>query len=82
VRRLLFAESKESISKTSFGKTMYVYLNNGVKEIAYFMDKYKLSAIPVIDKNKVLQGIVTVDDILSQVISIAWRKRPSAAPNI
>ena len=40
------------------------------------MDKYKISAIPVVDENKILHGIITMDDILSQVISIAWRKRP------
>jgi Mg/Co/Ni transporter MgtE len=30
----------------------------------------------VIDENQVMHGIITMDDILSQVISIAWRKRP------
>lgn len=75
IRRLLFAEPKDNILKTVFPKTLYVYLNNSVKEVAYFMDKYKVSAIPVIDENKILQGIITMDDVLSQVISIAWRRR-------
>ena len=76
IRRLLFADPKDPISKTAFQHTLHVYLNNSAKEIAYFMDKYKVSAIPVIDENKVMQGIITIDDILSQVIAIAWRKRP------
>jgi len=75
IRRLLFANPKEQISNTAFQKTLYVYLNNSSKEIAYFMDKYKVSAIPVVDENKVMHGIITMDDILSQVIAIAWRKR-------
>jgi magnesium transporter len=75
IRRLLFADPKDSISKTAFSKPLYVYLNNSVKELAYIMDRYRISAVPVLDENKVLHGIVTVDDILSQVISIAWRKR-------
>ncbi len=78
IRRLLFADPKEVVAKTAFPKPLYVYLNNSVKELAYVMDKYRISAVPVIDENKVLHGIVTVDDILSQVISIAWRKRSSA----
>ena len=82
IRRLLFADPKETVAKTVFPKTLYVYLNNSVKEIAHFMDKYKISAIPVIDENKVLHGIVTMDDILSQVISIAWRKRPRGPKGI
>jgi CBS domain-containing protein/sporulation protein YlmC with PRC-barrel domain len=75
VRRLLFADPKDHVSKTAFQKTLHVYLNNSAKEIAYFMDKYKVSAIPVIDENKVMHGIITMDDILSQVIAIAWRKK-------
>lgn len=75
IRRLLFADPKDQISKTAFQQTLHVYLNNSAKEIAYFMDKYKVSAIPVIDENKVMHGIITIDDILSQVIAIAWRKR-------
>lgn len=82
VRKLLFADSKDNITKAAFPKTLYVYLNNSVKEVAYFMDKYKVSAIPVIDENKVLQGIITADDILSQVISIAWRKRVPKAKGL
>jgi Mg/Co/Ni transporter MgtE len=76
VRRLLFADPKDPVTKTAFEKTLHVYLNYSAKEIAYFMDKYKVSAIPVVDDNKVLQGVITMDDILSQVISIAWRKSP------
>jgi CBS domain-containing protein/sporulation protein YlmC with PRC-barrel domain len=75
VRRLLFSDAKDAVAKTAFPNTIYVYLKNSVKEVAYLMDKYKNSAIPVIDENKVLQGVITMDDILSQVISIAWRKR-------
>ncbi len=74
IRRLLFADPKDTVLKTAFPKTLYVYLNNSAKEVAYFMEKYKISSIPVIDENKVLHGVITMDDILSQVISIAWRK--------
>jgi len=77
IRKLLFADPKETISKTVFPKTLYVHLHDGMKEVAYIMDKYKVSAIPVVDENKVLHGIITMDDVLGQVIAIAWRKRPS-----
>jgi Mg/Co/Ni transporter MgtE len=82
IRRLLFADPKDNVLKTSFEKPLHIYLNNSAKEIAYFMDKYKISAIPVIDENRVMHGIITMDDILSQVISIAWRKRPKMPKNI
>ncbi len=82
IRRLLLADPKDAVSKTIFPKTFHVYLNDGVKEVAYFMDRYKISAVAVIDENKVLHGVITMDDILSQVISIAWRKRPRAAKSL
>lgn len=75
IRRLLFAEAKDAVLKTAFPKILYVYLNNSAKEVAYFMEKYKISTIPVIDENKILHGVIAMDDILSQVISIAWRRR-------
>ena len=76
VRRLLFANPKDAVLKTAFPKTLHVYLHNSVKEVAYIMDKYKISTIPVIDENKILQGVITMDDILSRVITVAWRRRP------
>ena len=76
IRKLLFADPKDAITNTVFPATIYVHLNDSVKEVAHLMEKYKISALPVVDENKVLHGIITMDDILSQVISIAWRKRP------
>jgi CBS domain-containing protein len=73
-RRLILAEPLEPIEKATFPKTYFVHLGSSVKEVAYLMDKYKYYAIPVVDEQNVLQGIITVDDILSQVISIAWRR--------
>lgn len=76
IRRLLFSDPKDTVSNAVFPSIIYVHLNDSVKEVAHLMDKYKMSALPVVDENKILQGIITMDDILSQVISIAWRKRP------
>jgi len=73
-RRLILPDPKSPIQAAAFPKTYFVHLNSSVKEVAYLMDKYKYYAIPVIDENNVLHGIITVDDILSQVISIAWRR--------
>lgn len=78
IRRLLHAEVQDNIMKTAFPKMLHVQLRDGMKEVAYLMDKYKVTAIPVVDEHKVLGGVITMDDVLSQVIAIAWRKRPSA----
>ena len=76
IRKLLFAAPTETVANTVFPATIYVHLNDSVKEVAHLMEKYKVSALPVVDENKVMHGIITMDDILSQLVSIAWRKRP------
>ncbi|MFH1199207.1 MAG: CBS domain-containing protein [Candidatus Omnitrophota bacterium] len=73
-RRLILANPAEPLQKAAFPKIYFAHLNSSVKEVAYLMEKYKYYAIPVIDENNVLQGIITVDDILSQLIAIAWRR--------
>jgi sporulation protein YlmC with PRC-barrel domain len=73
-RRLILASPQEPIQNSAFPKTYFVHLDSSVKEVAYLMEKYKYFAIPVVDENNVLQGIITVDDILSQLIAFAWRR--------
>ncbi len=73
-RRLILANPSEPIVNSVFPKTYFVHLDSSVKEVAYLMEKYKYFAIPVIDENNILQGIITVDDILSQLIAFAWRR--------
>ncbi|MFZ2356960.1 MAG: CBS domain-containing protein [Candidatus Omnitrophota bacterium] len=73
-RSLIQANPQDPIQNAAFPKTYPVHLNSTVKEVAYLMEKYKYSVIPVVDENNLLQGIITVDDILSQVIAIAWRR--------
>jgi magnesium transporter len=73
-KRLFLAQPEDAVEKFAFPKTYFVQLHSSVKEVAYLMEKYKYYAIPVVNENNILQGIITVDDILSQVIAIAWRR--------
>jgi CBS domain-containing protein/sporulation protein YlmC with PRC-barrel domain len=46
------------------------------EEVAYFIAKYDLLSIPVIDpENNQMLGIVTVDDAIDVVLPTAWKKR-------
>jgi len=73
-RRLISANPQDPIQNAAFTKVYSVHLDSSVKEVAYLMEKYKYYSIAVVDENNTLQGIITVDDILSQVIAIAWRR--------
>ncbi len=71
---LMLANNQDTIEKYALAKTYFVNLHSSVKEVAYLMEKYKYNSIPVVDENNILKGIITVDDILSQLIAIAWRR--------
>lgn len=73
-RRLLLANPHDTLQSAAYPKIYSVHLNSSIKEVAYLMEKYKYYVVPVVDDNQVIQGIITMDDILSQVIAIAWRR--------
>ncbi len=74
LRRLLIANLTKSVLEASFPKHIFVHTDDSVKEVAYLMDKHKCSAIPVVNKDNVMQGVITVDDVLGRVIPLAWRR--------
>jgi len=43
--------------------------------VAQAISKYNLVAIPVLDNQKRIHGIVTADDALDKIIPTAWKKR-------
>ena len=45
------------------------------KDVAEFISKYNLLAAPVVDENRIMQGIVTVDDVLDVLLPTASRKK-------
>lgn len=47
----------------------------GEEEVAQIIAKYNLLALPVVDDEWVLHGIVTVDDAIDLVLPLAWKKR-------
>lgn len=73
-RRLMIAHPSDPVQTAAFPKAYCVRVDSSVKEVAYLMEKYKYPVIPVVDHQQVLQGIITVDDILSQLIAFAWRR--------
>ncbi|MHB0976266.1 MAG: magnesium transporter MgtE N-terminal domain-containing protein [Candidatus Aquicultorales bacterium] len=75
LRDLLSAEPPDRV--TSFMKTdpIKVDLSTEQEEVARLVAKYNLLAVPVVDEENVLHGIVTVDDAIDVVIPTAWKRR-------
>jgi len=52
-----------------------VHVLGGEEEITQAIAKYNLLALPVVDDDNVLHGIITVDDAIDLVLPLAWKKR-------
>jgi magnesium transporter len=52
-----------------------VELDTPQDEVAQIVAKYSLIAVPVIDSEHHLRGIVTADDALDKIIPTTWKKR-------
>ena len=67
-RDLLLAEPDDTIQNIMFERVIYVTADTDQEEVARMAERYDFLAIPVVDDQHVLVGIVTVDDIIDVVI--------------
>jgi magnesium transporter len=74
LKNLLLADPDDNVRIVSRSHTAFVHLDDDVKEVAFLIEKYRLYALPVVDHDNVLQGIITVDDILEHILPLIWRK--------
>ncbi|MFI5312673.1 MAG: magnesium transporter MgtE N-terminal domain-containing protein [Candidatus Dormibacteria bacterium] len=51
-----------------------------LEEVALLMSDYNLVALPVVDDNGQVIGVITVDDLLEALIPDDWRRRQSSEP--
>jgi CBS domain-containing protein/sporulation protein YlmC with PRC-barrel domain len=52
-----------------------VHTDAGEEDITNVIAKYNLLALPVVDEEDVLHGIITIDDAIDLVLPLAWKKR-------
>lgn len=66
LRRMILANGEQKIKEITKGlkRAPVVNVEQSVAEIAAIMTKYNLLSVAVVDNNKKLLGIVTVDDIM------------------
>ncbi len=68
LRDLLVADHSEALEDLMNPNFMYVDPDLDQEEVAKIVSKYDLNAIPVINSQKVMLGIITVDDIVDVII--------------
>lgn len=70
-RDLLITEPNDSIRDIMYERVISVSVDTDQEEVAGLIGRYDFLAIPVVDEEKTLVGIVTVDDIIDVVIQEA-----------
>ncbi len=64
VKDLLLAEYEDTIGEIMETKPIHVSTHEDQEEVAMYFDKYDLLALPVVDKEERLVGIITIDDAI------------------
>jgi magnesium transporter len=75
LNNLIFAPPGQTVSDFMTKRIITVNLTDDQEEVAQTVAKYDLLAIPVVDDQNRLHGIVTADDALDKIIPTAWKKR-------
>ena len=75
LNNLIFASPDKKVSDFMTTRIITVNLTDDQEIVAQTVAKYDLIAIPVVDDQNRLQGIVTADDALDKIIPTAWKKR-------
>jgi Mg/Co/Ni transporter MgtE len=75
---LLQAEPGESVGNLMDSDPVRVSANADLTDVALLMADYNLYAIPVVDEQDRVLGVVTVDDVLEATIPEDWRRREPA----
>ena len=75
LHELVLADPATPITQFMHRRVVSVSLLDSQEEVAQAVAKYNLVAVPVVDTDQRIQGIVTADDALDKVIPTAWKKR-------
>lgn len=78
LRDLIVAKPDAPIAGFMIKSVFSVPVDAAVSEVAHLFERYKLLALPVVDEENRLQGIITIDDTLEQLLPPDWRKRSYA----
>jgi CBS domain-containing protein/sporulation protein YlmC with PRC-barrel domain len=68
LRDLVVAEPEKKLSSIMKSEPVFIYDDQKVDDIAETISKYNLLAVPVVDTNNQLQGMVVVDDVVEDLI--------------
>jgi CBS domain-containing protein len=75
VSDLILAKPKTPVIDLMYKHVVSAKVSDKQEKLAQAVAKYNLMAIPVVDEENHLLGMVTTDDALDKIIPTAWKKR-------
>ncbi len=72
---LIIAQPETPVTNFMHKRVVSVELKTKQDDVAQLVAKYNLIAVPVVDEQDHLCGIVTADDALDKVLPTSWKKR-------
>jgi len=76
LRKMIMADPKVRLSSLSMQAPVTVDINDPIEYVAELMTKYDFMALPVVDVNSRIKGIVNIDDILDVMMDRAKAHQP------
>ncbi|MBK4728929.1 magnesium transporter [Oxynema sp. CENA135] len=64
LRHLVTAQPEETIGEIMTREVVYISTDTDQEEVAHLIQRYDFLAVPVVDSEKRLVGIITVDDVI------------------
>jgi CBS domain-containing protein len=80
VIRLLQADRGTPLLDVSDQDPVRVGADTDVVDVAVLMSDYNLITVPVVDEDRRMIGLITVDDVLEATLPEDWRRRETAQP--
>ncbi|BBA79112.1 Mg2+ transporter [cyanobacterium endosymbiont of Rhopalodia gibberula] len=64
LKDLIIAEPDQTLGEIMTQDVIYTYTNTDQEEVARLIQRYDLLALPIVDKDENLLGVITVDDVI------------------
>lgn len=78
IRDILVAHPKTKVTEVMDDDLVWVSADTPQEEVANLIEKYNLLALPVLNEEQVMEGVVTVDDVIELLMDHLpkfWRRR-------
>lgn len=75
LRDLVVSPPDTQIAEITNANVVKVKVSDSIEEVRDTINKYDLLAIPVVDAENVMRGIVTVDDVMDRMMPATWKRK-------